>query len=903
MLASPLFLIIAVAHASTELGLRVAADGSQFWLDVGGTEWLKSAPTFLHANNESFDSSGSLSLTNFTCNRTGTDPALGAYTLYEWAWETGGSGRASGQVPTRFETSVRAFRDHPTLLFEQHFPAGVPSYGYGSAIDLEMHKTPNWGTPGTGWPSLQPRHGGIDLEFVTFIGDGSAQFGSGLGSPSLAVERGAAVGYFNESGYTLVLSPASSFLASVISPADKSSTDNAQILRCGVQGAAYSIPPGYRTSFILHARSGVGAAFQGWGDQLLQLYAKPRASPNSSVTLQYLGYSTTAAYFYAHRKNETYEETLLAVKDNAVQVGLPYRWMLVDSFWYYENAVPGPNEEGICFGGFGGTTWQWDSKPIAPASNCTANFPTGWKGFAQKLGLPMMLHISEWAGAKRAGKHAAANPYGAPPYAKSRPDEWIVEDSCSIPQSYNMWDRIFADMSVGGGGGLATFKQDHGGGEIVQLEAAQRNLSVMDRWLTLQGEASAKHGVTKMLCGSISSFWVHSVSIKAATHTRAGNDYIPGIKRKADTCENPGDNSYVGRVSNAAIGFSNFINWAVGLRPYKDSFFSAHQDWALANGTCISPGASREGVFFPPYFGLQEKHPELQALVSVLSGGPVAPGDNIGFSNVSLILRTCRADGTLLQADGPAVPPDKMFLKGGRGKGELQWGSTRLATTERTADRSAKAWASASIVGSAPDGPSAAVHLHWTFCLSFAMKAALNLTSSDIGIDVHEHGVAWSRHNLEPFSATIEDTIKDAIGTAASFVRYGPERPLTLPMQPPAKDWGLYTFWRTAPTSCNGTGWTLLGELQKLVSVSKQRIVGVEVGCGMGAAVMAVDIIGTSGEVVELSLLSPAGELQLVQLKVGAHGAARASCACESSGCACTHSTMGLRKGNEIFQG
>ena len=71
----------------------------------------------------------------------------------------------------------------------------------------------------------------------------------------------------------------------------------------------------------------------GWGDALLAMYGKARATPEASVSLQYLGFSTTAAYFYAHRRNETYEETLLAVRAFAQRVGLPYRWMLVDSFW------------------------------------------------------------------------------------------------------------------------------------------------------------------------------------------------------------------------------------------------------------------------------------------------------------------------------------------------------------------------------------------------------------------------------------------------------------------------------------------------------------------------------------------------------------------------------------------
>ena len=67
----------------------------------------------------------------------------------------------------------------------------------------------------------------------------------------------------------------------------------------------------------------------------------------------------------------------------------------------------GPYDEGICFEGFGGVSWQWDSKPVAPAANCSGNFPRGWAAFAKEIELPFMLHISEWAGAKYSGEASA----------------------------------------------------------------------------------------------------------------------------------------------------------------------------------------------------------------------------------------------------------------------------------------------------------------------------------------------------------------------------------------------------------------------------------------------------------------------------------------------------------------
>jgi len=88
------------------------------------------------------------------------------------------------------------------------------------------------------------------------------------------------------------------------------------------------------------------------------------------------------------------------------------------------------------------------------------------------------------------------------------------------------------------------------------------------------------------------------------------------------------------------------IAWSLGLVPFKDVFWTTNQQ----------PGN--------PYNGY-ERNPQLQALVSSLSTGPVGFGDKIGYTNRTLIMQTCAADGRLLKADKPATSIDRSFLPNG----------------------------------------------------------------------------------------------------------------------------------------------------------------------------------------------------------------------------------------------
>ena len=82
----------------------------------------------------------------------------------------------------------------------------------------------------------------------------------------------------------------------------------------------------------------------------------------------------------------------------------------------------------------------------------------------------------------------------------------------------------------------------------------------------------------------------------------------------------------------------------MALAPFKDNA------WTTSSQPGSSVGNSKE------------VSPELHSAISVLSAGPYTPGDGIGFSNVSLIMRSCTSGGRLLQPSRAATSVDGQIV-------------------------------------------------------------------------------------------------------------------------------------------------------------------------------------------------------------------------------------------------
>ena len=70
-----------------------------------------------------------------------------------------------------------------------------------------------------------------------------------------------------------------------------------------------------------------------------------------------------------------------------------------------------------------------------------------------------------------------------------------------------------------------------------------------------------------------------------------------------------------------------------------------------------------------------------QVIITTLTAGPVGIADEIGRTNVTLVLQACTVNGTLLQPDKPATPIDAMFSPSApfRPPGEVWQTHTRIS--------------------------------------------------------------------------------------------------------------------------------------------------------------------------------------------------------------------------------
>ncbi|HEY4784081.1 MAG TPA: hypothetical protein VIH54_19830, partial [Chthoniobacterales bacterium] len=187
--------------------------------------------------------------------------------------------------------------------------------------------------------------------------------------------------FFDDVRNTFILSPASDFLISATTRS--SSKSQSQEIASGIDSRITMLPEGFAHSTILVVEQGINRAFETWGSALARLQGKAQVANGNDgdPILAKVGYWTDngATYYYKYEPSLGYEKTLLAIRDEFLEKGVPLGYMQLDS-WFYPKGAHADWKK------FDGIYEYVADKSL---------FPDGLKAFQQHLGIPLVTH-SRW---------------------------------------------------------------------------------------------------------------------------------------------------------------------------------------------------------------------------------------------------------------------------------------------------------------------------------------------------------------------------------------------------------------------------------------------------------------------------------------------------------------------------
>eukprot|EP01047_Picozoa_sp_COSAG01_P005521 COSAG01_NODE_190_length_22595_cov_16.442301_7_plen_327_part_00 len=246
---------------------------------------------------------------------------------------------------------------------------------------------------------------------------------------------------------------------------------------------------------------------------------------------------------------------------------------------------------------------------------------------------------------------------------------------------------------------------------------------------------------------------------------------------------------------------------------------------------------------------------ELNALIATLSTGPVAIGDGPYQSNRSLIMRSCRTDGLLLQPEKPPTAIDAQF--DGRPPpqgGFVEAGGAQVWTTYSRLAKVLGAAPSIQQVAGAEAGAATGVTTHHLLSIDVNDTFWID-TSRDFypGFDNSTDRVLY-------FWAHELGRCANGSLAVASGCTLGPRLPAlddsrrALAHASDSHRWSLLHVMPVLPN-----GWVFLGEPSKWVPTSGARFTAIDVG---SKARLKVSLRCAPAEVVGISALKPAGVRQ-----------------------------------------
>ncbi|MFN7995243.1 MAG: hypothetical protein U0Q18_16665, partial [Bryobacteraceae bacterium] len=282
--------------------------------------------------------------------------------------------------------------------------------------------------------------------------------------------------FFDSTGNSFILSPASNFMVSGIQQ------DSKGVMSAGVSHRISQLPAGFVEATILAAGPGINATYRAWGNALQQQYGKLQSAANSDITLRSVGYWTDSGSSYYYQSPVPIEETLIGVSNEFRSMGIPLGYLQLDS-WFYPK---GPSSD-----------WTDRGGGIEEYVAAPALFPDGLQSFQSRLGLPLVTH-ARWIDASS-------------PYRRQ------FGNSGNVVLDPKYWTNVAVYLR---NAGAAVYEQDW----LAANAQPDFNLTAPGEFLDNMADAMAGQGITIQYCMPGPRHVLQSVKYSNVTTIRASLD-------------------------------------------------------------------------------------------------------------------------------------------------------------------------------------------------------------------------------------------------------------------------------------------------------------------------------------------------------------------------------------------
>ncbi len=534
--------------------------------------WLESGPFFIHFNQTFYSSAPKQESTPMLplhlieqYETKGTDIVFGSFNKLSLRWSYTTS--ADGFI---WETSFKIFQEQSIILFEQYFPVDLDGMSMGNVRDTFKHVS-------TAFPRFKVSFNQTDQYLIDHLGHFTFLDCWDLNMRGIGLKNVYNGGLYSGNPlllYNLTKLDSNIVLSSLTNFMTNFQTRSPSLnyhLCCGLHGRVRQIEQSFSLTTILLAsqsNQGINQMINLWGKLMLQYYGKQHIKEQNNFHNDFyiskLGYytDTGAYYWYNTESNLTYEQTFIKLKDYHLKQQIPIQYYELDSYWYYKQNNNTGEHGGIKL---------YEPRPDV--------FPIGIEILQRDiLKTPLIVHH----------KYYSTDNLYQTKYQFLNGSNGKV----SLPIDQKFFNKIFSQIKQWG---VEILIQDWLSSVYEDMPDSSYDVHIAREYHLHLAEGAKQAGIKLIYCMPLNPDILETLENTQVHYIRISDDYSTNINQWN-------------------IGRASMVTWALGVIPFKDTF------WTMS----IQPQST--------YGNFTEPNIELNALVALMS---------LGTNDSSLPIKEC----------------------------------------------------------------------------------------------------------------------------------------------------------------------------------------------------------------------------------------------------------------------